>query len=168
MALAVTSSSFKPTFGRTTSQYLEEAESVPESDINFGAYLISHFRQYCENCQACETPQWRKGWYSEMLGRSVLLCNACGLKYHKNQYCYHCHFIYGKEQEKLIGLEQDDWVSCKTRSWSEGYTCPSCIQPPVNALGQITFRFRPVEHKRKTETPKMNGKRRKNDPTWNN
>lgn len=54
-----------------------------ELDETAGAYLISHLRPYCENCGTFETSQWRKGWTSGLLTHSVLLCNACGLKYHK-------------------------------------------------------------------------------------
>eukprot|EP01117_Protostelium_nocturnum_P007154 TRINITY_DN256_c0_g1_i1.p1 TRINITY_DN256_c0_g1~~TRINITY_DN256_c0_g1_i1.p1 ORF type:complete len:221 (+),score=61.60 TRINITY_DN256_c0_g1_i1:466-1128(+) len=88
-----------------------------DSEDLYAAFMLSHFRQYCENCKTEETPQWRKGWHNPMLGRSVLLCNACGLKYHKNQFCSFCHFIYGKEQEKLIGTDHyDEWLSCRSCS----------------------------------------------------
>lgn len=108
-------------------------------DVLLGAYLMTHFRQTCENCGTFETPQWRKGWYSEMLGRSVLLCNACGLKYHKNQFCPYCRYVYGKEQDRV----RDGWLTCgHCGRWVHGeceqlfgdnkngisthYTCPGC------------------------------------------
>ncbi|PRP87497.1 hypothetical protein PROFUN_00708 [Planoprotostelium fungivorum] len=83
-----------------------------ELDETAGAYLISHLRPYCENCGTFETSQWRKGWTSGLLTHSVLLCNACGLKYHKNQYCPFCHYIYGKEDEKQT--QKEDWLVCRS------------------------------------------------------
>ena len=78
-----------------------QAISAPMSpDVSFGALLMSHLRNHCESCWTVDTPQWRKGWYSPILGRVVLLCNACGLKYHKNQFCSYCKFVYGKEIDK--------------------------------------------------------------------
>ena len=51
----------------------------------------------CENCNSETTPQWRKGWYNTVLNKTVSLCNACGIKYAKNQFCT-CmnffHFLY--------------------------------------------------------------------------
>jgi hypothetical protein len=32
------------------------------------------------------------GWFSVVLQKHVLLCNACGLKYSKSQYCPYCYF----------------------------------------------------------------------------
>jgi len=84
-----------------------ERSSSP--DVIFGAYLMDHLIPKCENCGLTDTPQWRKGWYSDVLGRSVLLCNKCGLKYHKNQYCPYCHFVYGKELDR----SSQEWLSCK-------------------------------------------------------
>ncbi len=55
------------------------------------------------------TPQWRKGWFSPLLNRSVLLCNACGLKYHKNQFCPYCYFVYGKEHSEK---HNHGWLTC--------------------------------------------------------
>jgi hypothetical protein len=117
-------------------------------DIDMGAYLISHIRQHCENCGTLATPQWRKGWYSDVLNRSVLLCNAvsshliltqqCGLKYHKNQFCPYCKYVYGKEHDKV----EDGWLICQTCGrWVHlecekknnqrldsnlNYSCPGC------------------------------------------
>eukprot|EP01114_Cavostelium_apophysatum_P004108 TRINITY_DN1426_c0_g1_i1.p1 TRINITY_DN1426_c0_g1~~TRINITY_DN1426_c0_g1_i1.p1 ORF type:complete len:229 (+),score=23.64 TRINITY_DN1426_c0_g1_i1:332-1018(+) len=83
--------------------------TLPEEDVLFGAYLVSHMKQHCENCGTYVTPQWRKGWYSGVLNHSVLLCNACGLKFHKGQFCAYCHEVYGKEA-KL----SDGWLDCSS------------------------------------------------------
>jgi len=91
----------------------DESPPLPDndSDIALGVCFLSHLRHFCENCGTYDTPQWRKGWRSEVLNRCVLLCNACGLKYHKNQYCPYCKFIYGKEQDKIVSK---DWISCQS------------------------------------------------------
>ena len=47
--------------------------SVEITDEALGAYLMCHLRQYCEGCGTPDTPQWRKGWHSEVLQHSVLL-----------------------------------------------------------------------------------------------
>jgi len=116
-------------------------------DIDLGAYLISHMRHLCENCGTFNTPQWRKGWYSDVLSRSVLLCNACGLKYHKNQFCPYCKYVYGKEHDKT----EDGWLTCQTcgrwvhieceRKHNSGldevaiYHCPGCRSGGDRAFG---------------------------------
>lgn len=121
----------------------------PSPDILLGAYLLGHLETHtCESCGTHETPQWRKGWVSDVLGRSVLLCNACGIKYHKNQFCTYCREIYGKDVR-----EGTEWVGCQSCEklmhrkcedyWQHGlnyqapsadgaqhastYTCPSCV-----------------------------------------
>jgi len=117
-------------------------------DIMLGAYLMSHLRHHCEHCGTQATPQWRKGWYSEVLGRSVLLCNACGLKYHKNQFCPYCKYVYGKEHSTK---HEDGWICCRLCqrrvhtqcefkygggtqfSSPNDYVCPSCRVPQYPA-----------------------------------
>jgi DNA-directed RNA polymerase subunit RPC12/RpoP len=71
----------------------------------------------------------------------VLLCNKCGLKYHKSQYCPYCRYIYGKETEKSPQV----WLTCSSCGrWAHvgceiehggnstaalgGYSCPDCKQ----------------------------------------
>jgi len=122
---------------------LNERTNSPDPDILLGAYLMSHLRQHCENCGTFVTPQWRKGWFSEVLNHSVLLCNACGLKFHKGQFCTYCKFVYGKEQKlsSSIWLTCDQCGRCVHRECeglhgrglqSDGngeyssYTCPDC------------------------------------------
>lgn len=112
-------------------------------DIMLGAYLVNHLQQRCENCGTGETPQWRKGWFSSILNRTVVLCNACGLKFNKNQYCPYCMYVYYKEEDKKA---QNTWVSCDTcHRWVhiecelkygaeavagfQQYRCPACKNP---------------------------------------
>eukprot|EP01115_Flamella_aegyptia_P001448 TRINITY_DN123_c0_g1_i1.p1 TRINITY_DN123_c0_g1~~TRINITY_DN123_c0_g1_i1.p1 ORF type:complete len:179 (+),score=45.73 TRINITY_DN123_c0_g1_i1:325-861(+) len=91
---------------------MEQLNNNNDPDILLGAYLMAHLRNTCENCGTTNTPQWRKGWYSALLGRTVLLCNACGIKYAKNQFCSHCNFIYSKEHGNHH--DSDIWLTCAT------------------------------------------------------
>lgn len=92
----------------------EEDIYVDEDEIMLGSYLLAHLRRFCENCGCQSSPQWRKGWYSDIFSRPVQLCNACGIKFTKQQFCMYCHYIYGKEQEKLHQADQKEWLSCQT------------------------------------------------------
>ncbi|PRP77442.1 centrosomal protein [Planoprotostelium fungivorum] len=106
-------------------------------------------QMYCHNCMTTDTPQWRTGWESKTSGGLVPLCNACGLRYYKKQFCRHCQYIYSKtEQSKSFG----SWLTCTDCSrlvhltcenekgsdtssislstWS--YKCQDCTQPKVN------------------------------------
>lgn len=129
-------------------------EEMDTPDIMLGAYLMSHLRHYCENCGTYDTPQWRKGWFSDVLNRSVLLCNACGLKYHKNQYCPYCRYIYGKEQDRTSNI----WATCQCcgrwvhseceRKFSNvdvnapNYNCPNCRrESPESVTAATSFNF---------------------------
>jgi len=124
----------------------EMIERPNSPDIMLGAYLVSHLRQHCENCGTLQTPQWRKGWHSDVLNHSVLLCNACGLKFHKNQFCPYCKYVYGKEQ-KITNI----WLTCEycTR-WvhvdcetqyggcqnNQPYACPDCRNGTTPTISQ--------------------------------
>jgi len=127
-----------------TPELYNPAERSSSPDIVEGATLLSHLRHFCENCGTFATPQWRKGWHSEVLNRSVLLCNACGLKYHKNQFCPYCFYVYGKEQHKT----PNHWLTCQMCGrWVHGeceealgggsydrnqlYACPECRKRTV-------------------------------------
>jgi hypothetical protein len=84
------------------------AKTTSQEEISFGAVLLTHLKVHCENCKTYTTPQWRKGWYNPELQCNIELCNACGLKYAKGQYCPYCKFIYGKEHLK----SPNQWLSC--------------------------------------------------------
>jgi len=88
----------------------KDAMDTDEQDVLLGAYLIAHLRNICENCGINETPQWRKGWWSDTLNRYTMLCNKCGLKYHKNQFCPYCRYVYGKETDKNASV----WLTCNS------------------------------------------------------
>ncbi len=55
----------------------------------------------------------------EILNRSVLLCNACGIKWAKKQFCPHCNYIYGKEVDK----QSDAWLVCTSCSRWVHFDC---------------------------------------------
>jgi len=150
-----------------------EIERANSPDIMLGAYLMSHLRQHCENCGTLQTPQWRKGWFSEVLNHSVLLCNACGLKYHKNQFCPYCKYVYGKEQKiSNVWLTCEHcarWVhvECETKYGGNQnrmpYACPDCrngtppgtihtphdaiVRPPPQSIGTVAISELELEDK---------------------
>lgn len=100
-------------------------------------------RQYpltCGNvkCQTTQTPLWRKGWVTPE-GKTIMLCNACGLHYKKGHSCSYCNQIY---RESDADDNSNPWIGCDRCSrWThqkceelhgynckEGtpYMCPEC------------------------------------------
>lgn len=100
-------------------------------------------RQYplcCGNskCQTSQTPLWRKGWVNSD-GKTVMLCNACGLHYKKGHYCMYCNQIY---RESDADDHSNPWIGCDRCSrWvhqnceeqnghdckkQKSYLCPDC------------------------------------------
>jgi len=123
-------------------------------DVALGAYLMTHLQERCENCETTITPQWRKGWYSSILGRTVVLCNKCGLKYNKNQFCGYCMYIYYKEEDKkasgkwYVCSSCTRWVhaSCEAKygtgqapSSKDPYVCPNCEPEKMTRNNYHTF-----------------------------
>jgi len=89
-------------------------------DEVMGAYLLSSMNtkavQTCANCGSADTPLWRKGWYDALLNKHVMLCNACGLKYAKNQYCPYCKYVYKMNQD--VHAQREQWLNCtQCRRW---------------------------------------------------
>lgn len=100
-------------------------------------------RQYplcCGNskCQTSQTPLWRKGWVNSD-GKTIMLCNACGLHYKKGHYCMYCNQIY---RESDADDHSNPWIGCDRCSrWvhqkceeanghdckkQKSYLCPDC------------------------------------------
>jgi len=71
-----------------------------------GAWHLFLLEKKCDSCFVTSTPLWRKGRYDRHTHRHVKLCNACGLKYVKRQYCPYCINVY---YAKDLG---NDWITC--------------------------------------------------------
>lgn len=82
---------------------------INDEDSNC-AFLLLHLKPFCEACGSTETPQWRKGWHSDILGKKITLCNKCGLKYVKNQFCPYCMKIYSFECGRKF--DSTIWIKC--------------------------------------------------------
>lgn len=150
------------------------------NDVSLGAYLLQALCCRCENCGSTNTPQWRKGWYSEVLEKHVLLCNACGLKYSKNQFCPYCYFVYSRSSKSKHDDREagSQWLSCQhCQRWvhiqcertygstklgkdKASYVCPHCIsliqqaqsqgKPIVDEQGK-SIMFQPVPESNSTD-----------------
>jgi hypothetical protein len=89
-------------------------------------------------CKTAVTPLWRKGWVTPD-GRSIMLCNACGLHYKKGHFCIYCNQIY---RESDADDPVHPWIGCDRCSrWTHAkceetngykitsgtpYLCPDC------------------------------------------
>lgn len=52
-------------------------------------------RRRCESCGTRKTPYWRDGWES-----GILLCNACGIRFHKyRKLCGNCRCVAKKDDK---------------------------------------------------------------------
>lgn len=88
------------------------SHQINYDDNNIAYALLSLKGQVCFNCSCTNTPQWRKGFvFTDQIVQKVNLCNACGLKYGKNQFCSYCYKIY-------------DFV--KNINTQEIYSCSRC------------------------------------------
>eukprot|EP01080_Neovahlkampfia_damariscottae_P005957 gene5957-9956_t len=118
-----------------------------------------------EKCKTSITPLWRKGWTNKE-GKSVMLCNACGLHYKKGHFCQFCQQIY-KESE--ADDKENPWIGCERCSrWvhkncdvekpelkdGESYKCAECRNNPFDKIP--TF-----EKKRKTSAEKVQKEKKK-------
>ena len=64
---------------------------VPQSQIK----SLSGKRKRCESCGTRKTPYWRDGW-----GLGIVLCNACGIRFHKyRKVCQKCSCIAKKDEK---------------------------------------------------------------------
>jgi hypothetical protein len=69
------------------------ADTSGDSLSSFSA--ASSNRKKCASCSARKTPYWREGW-----SEGVLLCNACGIRFHKyRKYCLKCSCIAKKDEQ---------------------------------------------------------------------
>lgn len=123
-----------------------------EADLVVGAHLLHHMQKHCANCDTPSTPLWRKGWEDVVLGHSVSLCNACGLKFLKEQYCHYCMFVYNMTD---VRYQKDKWIACsKCRKCTHvdcekrfgtvhveddttSYRCPECCKSSTNSVYRL-------------------------------
>ena len=70
-------------------------ETIPINSIaSSKLYASSSARKKCASCSVRRTPYWREGWRE-----GVLLCNACGIRFHKyRKYCNECNCIAKKDE----------------------------------------------------------------------
>lgn len=77
--------------------------SVPSSESSSKSYIpstpavrgTSTKRRRCESCGTRKTPYWRDGWES-----GILLCNACGIRFHKyRKLCENCRCVAKKDEK---------------------------------------------------------------------
>lgn len=55
-------------------------------------------RRRCESCGTRRTPYWRDGWEP-----GIILCNACGIRFHKyRRHCEKCYCIAKKDDKGRI------------------------------------------------------------------
>ncbi|KAL9645944.1 hypothetical protein ABK040_015109 [Willaertia magna] len=128
-------------------------------------------RQYplvCGNvkCKTSQTPLWRKGWTTKE-GKTVMLCNACGLHYKKGHYCIYCNQIYKEsdaddKEEPWIGCDNcHRWVhqNCERKNGFEikpnGYLCPCCRNQNVTASTTTCCSSHNLPHN-KQQSPTLN------------
>lgn len=137
-------------------------------------------RQYplcCGNskCQTSQTPLWRKGWVNSD-GKTIMLCNACGLHYKKGHFCMYCNQIY---RESDADDHSNPWIGCDRCSrWvhqkceeqngheckkQKSYLCPDCrsIGTPTDATQSASTSPATSSNPGKASTPSVIKKRRK-------
>lgn len=76
--------------------------SVPSSETSSKSFALSTpsiqsgstKRRRCESCGTRKTPYWRDGWEP-----GILLCNACGIRFHKyRKLCVNCTCVAKKDE----------------------------------------------------------------------
>lgn len=76
---------------------LEKSREIPKQRGSGRGRKSSHppAPRVCISCGATKTPYWREAW-----ANSVLLCNACGLRYSKfRRRCVDCSYVPRKEDK---------------------------------------------------------------------
>ena len=106
--------------------------TLAEYDLEYGAELLCYLKRHCSSCGVLSTPLWRKGWFDTNIGRYVSLCNACGLKYSKNQYCPICKYVYNIRED--VFSHRHKWIICTS---CDRYTHVDCVQDNVNVVDYV-------------------------------
>lgn len=69
----------------------------------FDLYLLRRSSPQCVNCGTEQSCLWRRGPHVKRLKKYLPLCNACGLKFAKGQYCKKCGFVYHYREHSARG-----------------------------------------------------------------
>lgn len=80
---------------------LDESQKIEGLEEMINAYRLMMIQKpcVCFNCGVRNTPLWRNGSNSCLIKGNVPFCNACGLKYNKQQFCQNCGYVYDKKSK---------------------------------------------------------------------
>jgi hypothetical protein len=108
-------------------------------DIELGAMLLCALSPTCASCGTRETPQWRRGWYSHAFGKIMDLCNACGIKYQKSQYCGICRKVYNALQVRYE--HRHLWTCCNSCGGAIHISCSQSDNPCCYRCAERSNKF---------------------------
>lgn len=131
--------------------------------------------QFCGNhqCKTNQTPLWRKGW-KDQSGKSVMLCNACGLHWKKGHFCQFCKQIYKENDNDDV---KNPWVGCdRCFRWvhkdcdssnidlksGEPYLCTICKENGDAPLKLVDKGLKDVKKRKKSS----GGQKKKKKEDW--
>jgi hypothetical protein len=114
------------TFGLNSNSIFNEASSPIRSPTSTSNINPSNSTRHCAHCKTTVTPLWRKGW--SLNSKPVSLCNACGIRYSKNQFCPHCYYIYNKLEEPYNADERRPDLLAPNRSIPTWIRCEQCFR----------------------------------------
>ena len=81
-----------------THYYPQSLQTTIQPQTDTSEFLVrkgNSRKKRCSSCFVQKTPYWRDGWDD-----SVLLCNACGIRYQKyKKYCGKCFSIARKDEK---------------------------------------------------------------------
>lgn len=73
----------------------QESPSASPRAKHYSKKVADCRKKKCASCKVKKTPYWREGW-----DKSVLLCNACGIRYQKyKKFCLKCRCIARKDEK---------------------------------------------------------------------
>jgi hypothetical protein len=117
----------KISFGVNGNSSPVNSPSTSPSPMNSNNSNNSNIR-HCAHCKTTVTPLWRKGWTLNTNSKPVSLCNACGIRYSKNQFCPYCYYIYNKLEEPYNADERRPDLLAPNRSIPTWIRCELCFR----------------------------------------